>query len=144
MRGYTTLVLALFVTLGFSQVDSSLIADKTEKETFFVAEQMAEFPGGNYAFARYISVNLEYPAHAKENGIHGRVFIQFDIDTSGNVVNAKVMAKRLTGEGAQTDDYGLGQCALDVVAKSPPWIPAMQRGKKVQMRMRVPIHFKLL
>jgi len=133
----------LFLSLySFAQTDTT-DKEKVEEKIVFFAEKVAEFPGGQNAFAQYISRNLKYPELAKENNVQGKVYIQFDIDTAGNVVNAEVMAKRLIGEGAEKDDYCLGKCALDVIANSPRWEPAMQRGKKVKMRMRIPISFKL-
>ena len=140
---YFSVILILFLSLfSFDQSDS-LPKEETVEPIIFITEAMPEFPGGENAFARYLAKNLEYPALAKENDIQGKVYIQFDIDTAGNVVNTEILAKRLTGEGAEKDDYCLGKCALDVVEKSPPWKPAMQRGKKVQVRMRIPISFKL-
>lgn len=131
----------------YAQQDSTLKSETNTTEPkdliLFFVEKKAEFPGGDNAFSKYIANNLNYPEDARKNSVEGKVFIQFDIDTSGNVMNAEIIGKRLTGLGDSNDDYCLGQCALDVIQSSPPWTPATQRGKKVKMRMRIPISFRL-
>lgn len=148
MRSVISFLIVYGALSGMAQNDSkvtpdSITKDKLKGDIILVAEQMPEFPGGETAFMEYISKNLEYPKLAKEKGIEGKVYIQFDIDSVGKVVNAKVIAQRLRGKDADKDDYCLGQCALKVVADSPAWKPAVQYGKKVTIRMRVPISFKL-
>ena len=148
MRNILSLMLLVLVaSVVNAQQDSTQEVESksndSEEQVFFAIEKKAEFPGGDYAFSRYIAKNLEYPEDARKNSVEGKVFIQFDIDTAGNVINAEIIDKRLTGLGDSKDDYCLGQCALDVVESSPKWTPASQRGKNVKMRMRIPISFKL-
>lgn len=132
----------LIATSAVAQVDSTTNTEKEETLIIYEVGKMAEFPGGMQAFSQYIASNLKYPEEAKENGAQGKVYISFVVDTTGNVTDAKILTTRLSGT-KDDNDYCLGQCALDVVAKSPTWTPATQRGRPVRMRMNVPISFKL-
>ncbi|MDR0988386.1 MAG: TonB family protein [Prevotellaceae bacterium] len=105
-----------------------------EDEIFEVAETMPSFPGGFSALNQYLAKYIKYPPIAQENGISGRVTIQFVVNTDGSIVNA-VVAKPI-------DPY-LDKEALRVVSSMPKWNPGMQRGKPVRVRYNVPVIFRL-
>jgi len=106
-----------------------------EQEVFFVVENMPEFQGqSSDAFRTYIQQNLNYPVIAQENGISGRVYVQFDIGPDGNVTNAVVV---------RGVDPSLDKEALRVVRSSPKWKPGSQRGRPVRVRFTFPIVFQL-
>ena len=85
-------------------------------------------------FYEYIAESLNYPDSAREKGIDGRVFIQFVVDKDGSIIDTKVV------KGVDTK---LDAEALRVIQNSPKWIPAVQRGKNVKVRMNIPIVFTL-
>jgi len=63
-----------------------------EEEVFIIVEDMPQFRGGDQnAFRIWIQQNLRYPEIAAENGISGRVFVQFAVNSKGNVVDSKVI-----------------------------------------------------
>ena len=99
-----------------------------------VAEVMPEFPGGTQALFKFISENLEYPQHAIDGQIEGRVVVQFVVDKTGKVGNIQVV---------RSIDKLLDQAAIDVVRALPAWKPGMQNGKQVNVRYTLPIVFKL-
>jgi len=101
---------------------------------FAVIEDKPEFPGGMPALMKYLGSNTKFPQIAKENGIQGRVFIQFVIDKKGKVTNVEVVRG--------VDPY-LDKEALRVVKGMPSWKPGKQRGKAVKVSYIVPINFKL-
>ncbi len=106
-----------------------------EEEVFFVVEDMPKFKGANLSsFRTFVHNNLDYPKIAKENGVSGRVFVQFDIDTIGKVVNVVVV---------RGVDPSLDKEAVRVVKSSPLWEPGKQRGKPVKVRFTFPIAFQL-
>lgn len=106
-----------------------------QEEIFFEAEVMPKFQGQNSDQFRYfIQGNLKYPEEAQKDSIQGRVFIQFDIDKEGKLVNAKVVR----GVHPSLDNE-----ALRVTSLSPIWEPAMDKGRKVRVRFTFPIVFKL-
>ncbi len=107
-----------------------------EEETFYIVEDMPKFNGGDPAieFRKYIAQNLHYPEIAAENGISGRVIVQFAVNSKGKIVEAVVVA------GV---DPALDKEAIRVVMSSPPWTPGRQRGKPVKVLFTFPINFVL-
>ena len=108
--------------------------EEEEPEIFMVVEQMPEFPGGQAELFKYISQNIKYPPIAKENGIQGKVFIQFVVGKDGSINNVTVL---------RGVDPSLDKEAVRVVKNMPKWKPGKQRGKPVYVRYQVPINFKL-
>ncbi|MFW5656604.1 MAG: energy transducer TonB [Bacteroidota bacterium] len=109
--------------------------EEVEEQTFFIVEDMPRFEGGDHnTFRTWIQRNLRYPAIAAENGIEGRVFVQFAINSNGELVDAKVV---------RGVDPALDKEALRVVTSSPKWTPGKQRGKAVKVQFTFPISFVL-
>ncbi len=110
--------------------------DFDEDQVFYIVEQMPTFNGGEPAveFRKYIAQNLRYPEIAAENGISGRVFVQFAVNNRGRVVDAVVIS------GV---DPSLDKEALRVIMASPSWTPGKQRGKEVKVLFTFPINFVL-
>ncbi|MCF8226509.1 MAG: energy transducer TonB [Bacteroidales bacterium] len=107
-----------------------------EERIFYIVEDMPTFNGGKpeIEFRKYISQNLEYPEIAAENGISGRVIVQFAVNSKGKVVDAVVM---------RSVDPALDREAVRVVMSSPSWTPGKQRGKAVKVLFTFPINFVL-
>jgi protein TonB len=108
--------------------------EKVEEEIFVVVENMPEFPGGELALRKFISSAIKYPSIAQENGIQGKVFVNFVVDRDGRISNAKI---------ARGVDPSIDKEALRVVMTLPKWKPGMQRGKTVRVSYTVPISFQL-
>lgn len=120
-------------------IDAMPVIEKEESkeedtEIFVIVEDMPEFPGGEVALRRWIANNIKYPVIAAENGIQGRVYVQFVVDRDGSISNAKI---------ARGVDPSLDQEALRVVNSLPKWKAGMQRGKPVRVSYTVPINFQL-
>ncbi len=105
-----------------------------ENQVFFIVEDMPEFPGGELALRKFIANAIKYPVIAQENGIQGKVYVNFVVDKDGSVTNAKI---------ARGVDPSLDKEALRVVNSLPKWKPGMQRGKPVRVSYTVPISFVL-
>ncbi|MEX0982076.1 MAG: energy transducer TonB [Bacteroidales bacterium] len=107
-----------------------------EEEIFYIVEDMPTFNGGDPAieFRKYIASNLDYPEIAAENGISGRVIVQFAVSAQGKVVDAVVV---------RSVDPALDREAVRVVMASPQWTPGRQRGKAVKVLFTFPINFVL-
>ena len=110
--------------------------DIEEEEVFYIVEDMPTFNGGEPAteFRKYIAANLQYPEIAAENGVSGRVIIQFAVNKVGKVVDANVV---------RSVDPALDKEAIRVVMSSPKWTPGKQRGKSVKVLFTFPINFVL-
>ena len=105
-----------------------------EKEIFTVVEQQPEPVTGMTEFYHYIQTNLKYPETAKRSGIEGKVFVQFVVTDEGKLLDVKAVK----GIGGGCDEE-----AVRVIEGSPKWKPGAQRGKTVNVRMILPITFKL-
>ena len=97
-----------------------------------VVEQMPEFPGGEKAMLKYLYDNLQYPKVDMENGIKGKVIVQFIIENDGSISDPKV----LQGVSKTIDAE-----AIRVVNAMPKWKPGMQDGKPVKVQYTLPLRF---
>ena len=86
------------------------------------------------ACLKYLSQNIKYPVMAQENGIQGRVIVQFVVNSDGSIVDPVVV---------RSVDPSLDREALRVIQSMPKWKPGQQRGKAVRVRYTVPVTFKL-
>ena len=108
--------------------------EEEEEQIFMIVEHMPEFPGGDLALRKHIAENVKYPEIAKENGLSGKVFVQFVINQRGEDENVKI---------ARGVDPALDKEAIRVVQGLPKWKPGSQRGKPVKVSYTVPINFQL-
>lgn len=115
------LIYSLFVFIGVkgqSTGDTSII-DSSDR-----AKQSEEafFPGGNNAWAQFLSHRIQSDVAALNNAPAGRykVQVRFTINADGSVslVNA------VTNFG-----YGMEEEVIRVIKKSPQWLPATINGK---------------
>ncbi|HEY1008717.1 MAG: TonB family protein [Daejeonella sp.] len=97
-------------------------------------EKYPEFPGGQEAFAKYLSRHLRYPGMAAEHGIQGKVLVSFIIERNGELSHIKIL--RSIGGGCDEE-------AMRVLAKSPKWAPGLQNNQSVRVAYNIPINFKL-
>ena len=109
--------------------------DETTDEQIFLKVENPPVPeGGMTKFYQYVQKNVTYPAEAKSQGIEGKVFVQFVVTSNGKLTDVKAVK----GIGGGCDEE-----AVRVVKESLPWIPGSQRGIRVNVRMIMPITFKL-
>jgi len=109
--------------------------EEEEYTPFVIVEDMPSFQGGDINnFRVWVQQNLKYPDVAAENGIQGRVIINFVVEPSGKVTNVKVV---------RGVDPSLDKEAIRVVSSSPTWKPGSQRGKAVRVQFTIPIIFVL-
>lgn len=106
-----------------------------EETPFVMVEDMPLFQGGNHdTFRAWIAKNLKYPEIAAENGISGRVYIQFCVNSKGEIVDVVVV---------RGVDPALDKEAERVVKSSPKWTPGKQRGRAVKVQFTFPVNFVL-
>jgi len=82
----------------------------------------------------FLVQNIQYPPKAQENGIQGRVYVSFVIDTDGRIIDVRI---------ARGISPSLNAEAIRIVKSMPRWKPGKQRGKAVQVSYTVPINFVL-
>ncbi|HPD96182.1 MAG: energy transducer TonB [Bacteroidales bacterium] len=107
-----------------------------EQPPFVIVEEMPGFGDGDINEFRinYVQKNLKYPDVAAENGIQGRVYVNFVVEPDGRVTHVKVV---------RGVDPALDKEAVRVVSASPRWRPGKQRGKPVRVQFTIPIIFVL-
>ena len=102
---------------------------------FQIVEEKPTFNGGDAnEFTKWVNSKLEYPEIAKENGVQGRVTLQFTVNTDGSVSNVKVL---------RGVDSSLDKEAVRVVSMSPKWKPGKQRDRAVKVTYTFPVIFTL-
>jgi len=106
-----------------------------KEEIFTFVEQPPTFPGGEEALNKYLNKNIRYPRVAQENGISGTVFVQFVVDSDGNIKDVKTVGAAKGG--------GLEEEAIRVVKSMPKWKPGKQNGRQVSVQFNLPIRFTL-
>ena len=104
---------------------------ETKMKVFEVVEQQPRFPGN---LNQFLCDNIHYPIVAKENGIQGRVIVQFVVETDGSITDVKVVG---------SVDPSLDKEAVRVVKSMPKWKPGMQKGEPVRVRYTFPVNFRL-
>jgi TonB family protein len=107
-----------------------------ERITFGGPEQMATFEGGDVGLLRYLQSSIRYPPRVLFYDIQGRVFCQFLIDTTGQVVNIRIL---------RSVDKDLDKETIRAVAGLPSssWAPAECGGQKIQIWYQIPVTFSL-
>lgn len=85
--------------------------------------------------SKHIKRNFRYPEKSYNKGIQGRVFIFFNIDSDGHVVNLKTVDPYLGEE--------LGEEAKRIIKKLPEFKPGKQGGNPIAVKYGLPITFKI-
>ena len=91
--------------------------------------------GGEEQFLnRWVYDYIKYPKAAIENGIQGKVIVEFVIEKDGSVSSVKIV--KSAGDLLDAE-------AVKVISASPKWKPGMKGGEAVRVKMAVPVEFKL-
>jgi protein TonB len=117
-----------------TELSQQTISLPESKEIFTIVENQPTPIGGMADFYEYIQQNLKYPEQARNLGIEGKVFVEFIVGSDGKLTHVKAV-KGIGG--------GCDQEAVRVISNSQKWQPGLQRGEAVNVRMILPITFKL-
>lgn len=115
-------------------VEKKTPVEEKKEEIFKSVEQMPTFPGGDPALMKYLSSHINYPAMAQENGVQGRVVVQFVVTKTGKVGEVKVV---------RSVDKDLDREAVRVCKSLPNFVPGRQNGQPVNVWYTLPVTFKL-
>ena len=114
-----------------------VVEEVVEEEAipFQLVEEKPSFNGGDAnMFSKWVNERLVYPEIAKENGVQGRVTLQFTVEKDGKVTGVKVL---------RGVDPSLDKEAVRVVSMSPKWKPGKQRDRAVKVTYTFPVIFQL-
>ncbi|MDE6206379.1 MAG: energy transducer TonB [Muribaculaceae bacterium] len=134
---------AIDVTEGTNDLNKIAIkeeviaAPKVEDEqpmNIAMVEQKPEFPGGEAEMYKWLGNNIVYPSAASEEGIQGRVVVEFVVGKNGEITNVRVVRPR---------HPALDKEAVRVIKSMPKWIPGRNNGQPVKVTYTLPVTFKL-
>lgn len=117
--------------------DEVIAAPKVEEEqpmNIAMVEQKPEFNGGEAAMYKWLSDNIVYPSAASEEGVQGRVVVEFVVGKDGSITNVRVVRPR---------HPALDKEALRVVKAMPKWVPGRNNGQPVKVTYTLPVTFRL-
>ena len=120
--------------IDIDELKNKMVGEDSISAPYSVVEQMPEFPGGEAALRKYLSNSVKYPRIATENGVQGKVYVNFVVDKNGSISNVKVV---------RGVDSALDNEAVRVIKAMPKWIPGKQNGETVRVSYTVPINFVL-
>ena len=116
---------------------TEVVEEEVEEEAipFAFVEEKPKFQGGDAnSFSKWVNSKLVYPEVAKENGVQGRVTLQFTVGSDGTVSNVIVL---------RGVDPSLDKEAVRIVSMSPKWTPGRQRERPVKVTYTFPVIFQL-
>jgi protein TonB len=116
--------------------DTVPAVDTTERKIYEVVEVEAYFPGGEQSWRSYLEQNLNpmVPITNKAPAGMYTVYVQFVVDLDGKVSAIRALTKH---------GYGMEAEVMRILRKSPPWVPAVQHGKKVRAYRKQPVTFQV-
>ena len=124
--------------LGVEIMDYVEVQEEAVEEEaipFQLVEEKPSFQGGDAnQFSKWVNSRLVYPEIAKENGVQGRVTLQFTVEKDGTVTKVRVL---------RGVDPSLDKEAVRVVSVSPKWKPGKQRDRAVPVTYTFPVIFQL-
>lgn len=103
-------------------------ADCDRRPTFMGSPDPKSF------LTRWVYQYLKYPKAALDNGVQGRVIVEFTIGKDGKLYDVHVV---------RSASEALGDEALRVIKASPKWKPAQVKGVNVNSVMSVAVDFRL-
>ena len=119
--------------MDYVEVEEEVVEE--EAIPFQLVEEKPSFQGGDAnQFSKWVNQRLVYPEIAKENGVQGRVTLQFTVEKDGSVTKVKVL---------RGVDSSLDKEAVRVVSQSPKWKPGKQRDRAVPVTYTFPVIFQL-
>ncbi|MFT3702744.1 MAG: energy transducer TonB [Agriterribacter sp.] len=106
-----------------------------DDKVFQKVEIEAKFPGGEGAWTKYISREINrYIDELQEAGKAGTCLVQFIVDKEGNISDVEA----LTMKGTK-----LAEICENAIKKGPKWVPAEQNGRKVKAYRKQPVTFQI-
>ncbi|RYD91401.1 MAG: hypothetical protein EOP54_22485, partial [Sphingobacteriales bacterium] len=115
--------------------DIAIMPDTTyvEKDIYSPGEvhSTPQYPGGITKLYEYIYSNLKIPESIE--GEIRRMYVSFVIEKDGSLGTIKVL---------RGFDNSLNAQVIDILKKSPKWVPAQIRNKNVRVQFSLPITIK--
>jgi protein TonB len=127
------LLFAIIPFLCFSKNPKKPVA-VSDTTVYSVVDKMPEFPGGGDSLISFIAHHYIFPIEDSESAPMGRTIVRFIIEKDGSISHITVLIG--------VDPY-IDREAIRIVSIMPRWSPGMLKGKKVRVRITIPVNFKL-
>ena len=114
------------------KVDQEKEKVNQEKETYVVVEALADYQGGLQRFKDFFGNNFNFPESELLNNSSGVMTLHFIIDKSSEYKSIRCFPDSV---GALCNEF---KRILTVI---PKWIPAEQRGEKMDQEMKLTIFY---
>jgi TonB family protein len=108
---------------------------KNENDVFTNVDETAKPFMGMETFYKNIAYSIIYPAEARKNKQEGKVFVEFIIETNGNISNVKI--------ARGINEYLDAEAIRVFLQTQTMWVPAVNDGQVVKQKLVLPIVFKL-
>ena len=137
-------MLFIFALMALPLFALKAMAQETPADTtvYRVVEKMPEYPEGVEKLVKYIRTSTDNywkkrypkgkPVYPCEQGISGRIIVSFVINENGQVTDPEVL---------RHVDKDLDKEAIRIIKSMPRWIPGEHKGKKVKVRLTLPVQF---
>jgi hypothetical protein len=99
-----------------------------QEPVYQIVDIMPQFNGGVDSLSSFVNKKLEN-LELK----HGKAFIEFVITKTGNLENIRLL---------KADNEYFGNYAVEIIKTMPNWIPAVQNGNPVNVKIILPIEKK--
>jgi beta-lactamase regulating signal transducer with metallopeptidase domain len=163
-KAVTISIIVLIVMMAplswYCSKDKGLNVDKDQPTSTYNVPQFVAYdsppqPVGGFAA---IQSNLEYPARAEQLGLQGRVYLNVLIDSTGTILETRVLKSPGTEKDIEAHPDNRGEipvpyidkeaeqdmiAAAEQAVKATEWKPAKQRDKTVSVWVGIPVVFKL-
>lgn len=116
------------------EVIAAPVVEEEQPLNIAMVEQKPEFNGGEAAMYKWLSDNIVFPTIAAEEGVSGRVVVEFVVGKDGSISDVRVVRPR---------HPALDKEAVRVVKAMPKWIPGRNNGQPVKVTYTLPVNFKL-
>jgi TonB family protein len=120
-------------------------------------DHLPSFPGGQEQLMMYLSKSIRYPEEAAKYGAQGKIVVSFMVNQDGTLddfhifeshvqctsVKYKKLDNSIKAFQYNKCKEALEQEALRVAQDMPDWKPGVQYGKKIRVRYKLPITFRM-
>lgn len=131
------LPVSLFFSTATVVAQSPADSARDEHIIFTKVETEAAYPGGNDAWVKFLTKNLDTDIAAKNGAPAGyySVIIKFVVSRTGELTT--ITSETKTGYGTEAE-------VIRVIEKSGKWQPALQNGRTVNAYRRQPVTFAVI
>lgn len=106
-----------------------------DEAIYFIPGEMPTFRDGNLlSFVNWTQKRLKYPQIAAENGVEGKVYLEFIVEKDGSLSNLQVL---------KSPDQAFEEEAIRVISTSPKWESGKNNGIPVRVKCSMVLRFVL-